>query len=92
MFGLRQFSNNLLSKEILDYLGVYCHEKDIPNQSFISQIKEVIVFTELDFNSWNETIELIDRRFQCNDSELRQLISTILNNFKTSNIFFILIY
>ena len=87
VFGLRQFNNNFLTKELLVYLNVYYDGKDIPKQSFMSQLKEVEEFTGLDLGNWNESILVIDRRFQCNDTELRQMVFTTLKNYSIKNSF-----
>ena len=85
VFGLRQFYNNFLTKELLVYLEVYYDGKVISRQSFMSQLKEVEAFTGSDLSDWKESILVIDRRFQCNDIELRQLVFTILKNFSINN-------
>ena len=86
VFGLRQFYNNFLTKELLVYLGIYYDGKVILRQSFMSQLKEVEAFTGSDLSDWKESI-LVMSFFQCNDTELRQLVFTILKNYSINNSF-----
>ena len=89
IFGLKQFNNNLFTKEIILYLEEYYDGKDTPRQSLISQLKEVEEFTGINFNNLNESIALIDGQFLCNDTELRNLVFTTLRNYNISTCIFI---
>ena len=78
---------NVLSYEIYEYLLDYYANEQAPKQSFFSQLDKVSTFARTDISELlsESMITSIDAKFTCNDIELRECISAVLNNY---NIFY----
>ena len=78
---------NVLSYEIYEYLLDYYANEQAPKQSFFSQLDKVSTFARTDISELlsESVITSIDAKFTCNDIELRECISAVLNNY---NIFY----
>ena len=86
-FGLKQVYKNVLSYEIHEYLLDSYANEQAPKQSFLSQLDKVSTFARTDISELlsESMITSIDAKFTCNDIELRECISAVLNNY---NIFY----
>ena len=89
-FGLKQVCKNGLSYEIYEYLLEYYANEQAPKQSFLSQLDKVTSFTGTDMSELlsASVITSIDAKFTCNDIELSECISAVLNNYNTFNSYF----
>ena len=92
IFGFRQFRNNPLSNNILNFLIVEYNTKSPTKQSFITQLDAVFRSCRIDENADHKTcIASIDSEFECNEVELREKVSEILQNCTRNNSFLQLI-
>ena len=66
---------------------MYYEKSQAPKQSFLSQLDKVAIFTRTDTSEVlsASVITSIDAKFICNDVELHECISAVLNNY---NIFY----
>ena len=91
LYGLRQIERNYYTKNILEFLGRSYATMTPCNQSFIAQLNQVNESCGInDIRNFKCIIEAVDSEFQCNDLDLKEQVTTTLNNYNTSNSFIIL--
>ena len=89
LFGVRQFFNNDLSREIFTFLNQQYKNVKITKQSFVSQLNDLNNYTGVDWEqNYNGCFKAIDAKFECNDLILISTIKCILLSYTTSNSFF----
>ena len=91
LYGLRQIERNYYTKNILEFLGRSYATMTPCNQSFIAQLNQVNKSCGInDIGNFKCRVEAVDSEFQCNDLDLKEQVTTTLNNYNTLNSFIIL--
>ena len=82
LFGVRQFSKNQKSNDILEYLVKYYNRVKPTKLSFISQLDQVTKFTGMHWKqNFKECMNAIDEKFISNDIELINKIKKIIDSY-----------
>ena len=87
VYGLKQCMNNILTRDILEYLSKYYSISGAPKNSFVSQLGQVIRTDDIVLSNYAGILQNIDSNFACNDLELRENVRSILNGFKVLDSF-----
>ena len=91
LYGLRQIEKNYYTKNILEFLGRSYATMTPCNQSFLAQLNQVHKSCGInDVGNFKCSVEAVDSEFQCKDLDLKEQVTTTLNNYNTSNSFIIL--